>query len=97
MCDLLHATSCLPSVYHELQIWDRRKHISSGTDPLDHIFTEFDEDHDGYLDAEDVCSALRSRNVNITHEQAQMFLEGNFWPQHAQCVESALYCMHPLS
>lgn len=58
------------------QIWDRRKNISSETDPLDHIFNEFDGNHDGFLDAEDVCTALRSRQVEITHEQAQMFLEG---------------------
>lgn len=69
----------------DLQIWDRRKHIASGTDPLNHIFTEFDEDHDGYLDAEDVCSALRSRHVEITHEQAQMFLEGTCSIKHG-CV-----------
>lgn len=50
--------------------------MTSSGDPLDHIFSEFDEDNDGYLDAEDVTAALSSRNVNITPEQAQMFLEG---------------------
>jgi len=44
---------------------------------LEHIFSEFDEDQDGYLNAADVTAALGSRNVNITPEQAQMFLEGD--------------------
>lgn len=39
-------------------------------------------DGDGYLDATDVTSALCSRNVNITPEQAQMFLEGR---PHLSC------------
>ena len=64
------------SIACALQVWARRQNSSSGQDPLDHIFSEFDEDGDGYLDATDVTSALCSRNVNITPEQAQMFLEG---------------------
>jgi len=60
-----------------LQIWARRRNISSYQDPLEHIFSEFDEDQDGYLNAADVTAALGSRNVNITPEQAQMFLEGD--------------------
>ena len=66
----------LRSIASDMQIWARRQNTSAGRDPLDRIFSEFDEDDDGYLDAEDVTAALSSRNVNITPEQAQMFLEG---------------------
>lgn len=66
----------LGSIASDMQIWARRHNTSAGRDPLDRIFSEFDEDNDGYLDAEDVTAALSSRNVNITPEQAQMFLEG---------------------
>lgn len=69
-------TICVPGLQEFAgSIWARRRNISSYQDPLDHIFSEFDEDHDGYLNAEDVTAALSSRSVNITPEQAQMFLE----------------------
>eukprot|EP00887_Chlorella_sp_A99_P006502 scaffold3.g6502.t1 len=45
------------------------------TDPLQHIFNEFDEDHTGYLSAHEVAAALRSRQVQISDEQAQMFID----------------------
>lgn len=51
---------------------------------------EFDTDHDGYLDAEDVVSALSSRQVQITPEQAQLFLEGQHVPAHYGTVRSRL-------
>ncbi|KAA6424506.1 MAG: hypothetical protein FRX49_05718 [Trebouxia sp. A1-2] len=69
-------TICVPGLQEFAgSIWARRRNISSYQDPLEHIFSEFDEDQDGYLNAADVTAALGSRNVNITPEQAQMFLE----------------------
>ncbi|GAB4821781.1 hypothetical protein N2152v2_008827 [Parachlorella kessleri] len=44
-------------------------------DPLNHIFDEFDSDKDGHLCSREVAAALRSRGVDITPEQAQMFIE----------------------
>jgi Ca2+-binding EF-hand superfamily protein len=45
------------------------------SDPLMHIFDEVDADSDGALTASEVASALRSRNVNITEDQAAMFID----------------------
>jgi Ca2+-binding EF-hand superfamily protein len=61
-----------------MQIWERRRRIPSTTynDPLDHIFTEFDEDGDGHLTSEEIASALKSRNVDITPEQIKEFIRG---------------------
>ena len=75
-----------------LQVWARRQISSSGQDPLDHVFLEFDSDNDGYLNAEDVTAALSSRNVNITPEQAQVFLEGR-WALGAIRQVSQVQCM----
>jgi hypothetical protein len=49
-----------------------RQRIPSGqySDPLSHIFDEFDRNHDGALSASEVAAALRSRQVEITDEQA---------------------------
>ena len=41
-----------------------------------HIFNEFDTDGDGHITAHEVAAALRSRNVNISDEQAEMFVDG---------------------
>lgn len=41
-----------------------------------HCTQEFDKDGDGVLSAPEVGSALRSRNVDITDEQVQMFIDG---------------------
>ena len=46
------------------------------SDPLKHIFDEFDDDRNGYLSAHEVAQALRSRQVNISDDQAQMFIDG---------------------
>lgn len=46
------------------------------TDPLMHIFDEFDRDKNGHLSAAEVAAALQSRDVKISEEQAQMFIEG---------------------
>ncbi|GBF90261.1 hypothetical protein Rsub_03394 [Raphidocelis subcapitata] len=60
-------------------IWERRRRIPSQTysDPLDHIFTEFDADNDGKLSAAEVAHALVSRGVDATEEQVQMFIEAS--------------------
>jgi Ca2+-binding EF-hand superfamily protein len=49
-----------------------RQRIPSGqySNPLGHIFDEFDTDRDGLLTAHEVAEALRSRQVEITDEQA---------------------------
>lgn len=43
-------------------------------DPLMHIFDEFDRDKDGSLSAKEVAAALRSRGVEISDDQAAMFI-----------------------
>jgi hypothetical protein len=67
-----------------MQIWERRRRIPSTTynDPLDHIFTEFDEDGDGHLTSEEIATALKSRNVEITPDQIKEFIRG----ESAACV-----------
>ena len=45
------------------------------TDPLLHVFDEFDEDRDGQLTAHEVAQALRSRQVEISDAQAAMFVD----------------------
>lgn len=57
-------------------IWERRRRIPSSTysDPLDHIFTEFDADNDGHLTAPEVASALQSRGVEADVKQLQEFI-----------------------
>jgi hypothetical protein len=67
-----------------VQIWERRRRIPSTTynDPLDHIFTEFDEDGDGHLTSEEIATALKSRNVEITPDQIKEFIRG----ESAACV-----------
>lgn len=58
-------------------IWERRKHIPSQSygDPLIRLFDEFDKDHDGKLTAAEVSAALQSRQVELTEEQAQLFID----------------------
>lgn len=62
-----------------------RQRIPSGqyADPLGHIFDEFDKDRSGTLSAEEVAEALRSRNVNITDKQAEMFIDAVDFQRHA--------------
>jgi len=48
------------------------------SDPLKHIFEEFDRDGDGNLSSSEVGDALRSRGVEITNEQVDMFIDGAF-------------------
>jgi len=57
-------------------IWERRRRIPSATfnDPLDHIFTEFDEDGDGHLTAVEIAHALQSRGVEADEKQVQEFI-----------------------
>lgn len=58
-------------------VWERRRRIPSQTynDPLDHIFTEFDEDGDGHLTADEIASALQSRGVQADTHQIQDFID----------------------
>lgn len=58
-------------------IWERRRRIPSATfnDPLDHIFTEFDEDGDGHLTAVEITHALQSRGVEADVKQVQEFID----------------------
>ncbi|KAL4435913.1 hypothetical protein ABPG77_000675 [Micractinium sp. CCAP 211/92] len=62
-----------------------RQRIPSGaySDPLSHIFDEFDQDRDGALTAAEVAAALRSRQVDITDEQAAMFVDVVDMEHHA--------------
>jgi len=45
------------------------------TDPLKHVFDEFDVDKDGCLSAHEIGQALRSRDVRISDEQVDMFID----------------------
>lgn len=45
------------------------------SDPLLHIFQEFDTNNDGCLTASEVGQALRSRDVHVTDEQVEMFID----------------------
>lgn len=58
-------------------VWERRRRIPSTTynDPLDHIFTEFDEDGDGHLTSVEIANALKSRGVQATPDQVQSFID----------------------
>jgi hypothetical protein len=60
----------------------RRIPSTSYTCPLDHIFSEFDEDNDGKLSVDDVTAALQSRAVDITRDQVMMFIDGVDGHQH---------------
>ena len=62
------------------QIWERRRRIPSATfnDPLDHSFTEFDEDGDGHLTATEIAHALQSRGVEADERQVQEFIDGEW-------------------
>lgn len=59
-----------------MQIWERRRRIPSQlyNDPLRHLFNEFDADSDGHLTAVEISNALRSRDVKITPDQVQLFI-----------------------
>lgn len=58
-------------------IWERRKSIPSQaySDPLDHLFTEFDKDNDGRLTSTEIAQAFQSRGVDATPDQIQIFIE----------------------
>ena len=44
---------------------------------LDTLFDEFDMDRDGHLTAAEIASALNSRGVLITEQEAAMFIKGD--------------------
>ena len=46
---------------------------------LDTLFDEFDKDSDGHLTAAEIASALNSRGVLITEQEAAMFIRGDCW------------------
>ncbi|CAD7701223.1 unnamed protein product [Ostreobium quekettii] len=62
----------------------RRRHIPSQTyaDPLMRLFDEFDTDHDGRLTAAEVAAALKSRQVDLSEDLAQLYIDGahGLWP-----------------
>ena len=59
-------------------------------DPLGHVFKEFDSDGDGFLTAAEIGKALRSRDVKITDEQVEMFIDGEC---RFRCREGARSCV----
>ena len=62
-----------------LQNWERTRRIpsmSTTNDPLMRIFDKFDRDRDGHLTAKELAAALQSRNVKVSEEQIQRFIEG---------------------
>jgi hypothetical protein len=73
------STTCTPPPPppHPPQVWERRRHIPSQTysDPLDHVFTEFDTDDDDKLSASEVTAALRSRGVEAEERLIARFIE----------------------
>uniref|UniRef100_A0A7S0WWR4 EF-hand domain-containing protein n=1 Tax=Chlamydomonas leiostraca TaxID=1034604 RepID=A0A7S0WWR4_9CHLO len=57
-------------------IWDRRRRIPSATsDPLLHLFKEFDTDNDGLLTAEEIAKAFSSHGVTITETQVKSLID----------------------
>lgn len=58
-------------------IWERKRRIPSTTynDPLQHLFNEFDLDNDGCLTAAEVAAALQQRNVEVTEEVVQRYID----------------------
>lgn len=52
------------------------------SDPLAHIFTEVDRDGDGFITAHEVAQALRSRGVEISDDQAALFVDAVDPSQH---------------
>jgi hypothetical protein len=60
------------------------------SDPLMHIFDEFDTDGDNCLSAQEVAAALRTRSVMITDEQAEMFVRGECVSAHGQSLKKLL-------
>jgi hypothetical protein len=87
---LTHPTSAgRPCAANAAQIWERRRRIPSATfnDPLDHIFTEFDEDGDGHLTAVEIAHALRSRGVDADEKQVQEFINGEGGAEAATSIE----------
>lgn len=79
-----------------LQIWERRRRIPSTTynDPLDHIFTEFDEDGDGHLTSVEIANALKSRGVAATPEQVQEFIDGECCALHTGSSSRGKHIVH---
>ncbi len=63
-----------------LQVWNRYRNIPSSRmagSSLDTLFDEFDLDRDGHLTAAEIASALNSRGVLITQQEAAMFIKGD--------------------
>ncbi|KAK9839904.1 hypothetical protein WJX74_000170 [Apatococcus lobatus] len=60
-------------------VWNRYRSIPSsrrtGGSSLDTLFDEFDKDGDGHLTAAEIASALNSRGVLITEQEAAMFIK----------------------
>lgn len=76
-----------------LQVWNRYRSIPSsrraGGSSLDTLFDEFDKDGDGHLTAAEIASALNSRGVLITEQEAAMFIKGACRPASSLCASFA--------
>eukprot|EP00803_Ostreobium_quekettii_P004740 evm.model.scf_38EXC.9 EVM.evm.TU.scf_38EXC.9 scf_38EXC:120853-123817(-) len=66
----------------------RRRHIPSQTyaDPLMRLFDEFDTDHDGRLTAAEVAAALKSRQVDLSEDLAQLYIDAMDGEHHHNCA-----------
>lgn len=55
-------------------LYARRRLITSGHDPLQNMFDEFDTDNDGILSSSDLVAAMKSYDVYMRDEQAQWLM-----------------------
>jgi len=55
-------------------LYARRRLITSGNDPLQNMFDEFDTDNDGILSSSDLVAAMKSYDVYMRDEQAQWLM-----------------------
>eukprot|EP00775_Hariotina_reticulata_P003687 gene3687-3946_t len=57
-------------------VWEQRQAAMPGqADPLDFLFSEFDEDGDGSLTSVEIANALRSKGVEVLPRQVQKFID----------------------
>jgi hypothetical protein len=60
-----------------VQLSNRKGHVPTHyyCNPLPDLFARFDKDDDGYLDVGDVHAALASQDIDVSMEQAEMFVD----------------------